>query len=83
LKSDSSGRGYGHTMYDTVDKVEMRSMREAAVLAARLALRMATAENWPVGKRSAQDVKEVLDSPDNREYTEFSAQVNTYYRENQ
>ncbi len=55
LHSSSSGRGYGHTKYDTVDKVEMRSMREAAALAARLALRMASEENWPVSRRSHQD----------------------------
>ncbi len=82
LDSSSSGRGYGHTMYDTVDKVEMRSMREAAVLAARVALRMASEENWPVKRRSAQDVEDILDSPEYREYTEFSAKVRAYYQEN-
>lgn len=81
LNSSTSGRGYGHTMYDTLDKVEMRSMREAAALAARLALRMAGEENWPAKRRSAEAVEEVLDSPDNREYTAFSAKVNAYYQE--
>ena len=83
LDSSSSGRGYGHTKYDTVDKVEMRSMREAAVLAARLALRMASEEEWPVSRRSREDVEEILDSPDYREYTEFAAGVRAYYKEHQ
>jgi aminopeptidase YwaD len=38
-----TGRGYGHTRYDTLDKADLTSLREAAVLAARLALRMANA----------------------------------------
>ena len=82
LNSSSSGRGYGHTMYDTVDKVEVRSMREAAALAARLALRMASEEKWPVERRSAQGVEEVLDSPEYREETDFAAKVRAYYQEN-
>ena len=82
LNGGSSGRGYGHTMYDTVDKVEMRSMREAAALASLLALRMASVDDWPVQRRSEQDVKEVLDSPEYREVTEFFAQVKAYYEEN-
>lgn len=82
LHGSSSGRGYGHTMYDTVDKVEMRSMREAAALAARLALRMANEDEWPVSRRSAQDVQAVLDSPEYREEDKFFAQVKAFYDEN-
>jgi Iap family predicted aminopeptidase len=83
LNSGSGGRGYGHTMYDTVDKVEMRSMREAAALAARLAIRMASEEMWPAKRRSAQMVEDVLDNPEYREETDLSAKVRAYYQENQ
>ncbi len=81
LTKDSSGRGYGHTMYDTLDKVEMRSMREAATLAARLALRMASMDVWPTKRRSAEAVEDILDSPDFREESEFFARVRAYYHE--
>ena len=81
LKGGSSGRGFTHTMYDTLDKVEMRSMREAAALAARLALRMASEENWPANRLSAQMVEGVLDSRDYREESEFAAKVRAYYQE--
>jgi len=81
LNSSSGGRGYGHTMYDTVDKVEMRSMREAAALAARLAIRMASEEKWPAKRRSSQMVEDVLDNPEYREETDFSAKVRAYYQE--
>lgn len=82
LDGHSSGRGYGHTMYDTVDKVELRGMREAAALAARLALRMASIDRWPVARRSREAVTEVLDSPEHREMMEFFASVNAYYEQN-
>ncbi|UCC51651.1 MAG: M28 family peptidase, partial [Anaerolineaceae bacterium] len=81
LNNDSGGRGYGHTMYDTLDKVQMRSMREAATLAARLALRMASIEDWPVERRSKEAVEKILDSPDYREEVELYARVRGYYRE--
>ncbi len=81
LKVGTGGRGYGHTMYDTVDKVEMRGMREAASLAARLALRMAAVEHWPVHRRSQQEVKAILDSPDYREEAALTERVKTFYRE--
>ncbi|MCZ7665785.1 MAG: M28 family metallopeptidase [Chloroflexi bacterium] len=66
-----SGRGYGHTRYDTLDKVDLRNLREASVLAARLAYRLAAAENWPAARRSPEAVAELLDNPDNQEETAF------------
>jgi hypothetical protein len=79
LKPNTSGRGYGHTMYDTVDKVDRKGMREAAALAARLALRMASEESWPVQKRSHLMVQNILDRPEYREEQELAAQVKAFY----
>lgn len=75
----SSGRGYAHTRYDTLDKTEITSLREAAVLAARLALRMANAADWPAQQRSQETVAELLDNPDNREESAFFARLDAYY----
>ncbi len=76
-----AGRGYGHTQYDTVDKVELTSLREASTLAARLALRMASEDSWPVARRSEQTVLELLDTPDYREEQQFREAEDTFYRE--
>jgi aminopeptidase YwaD len=76
------GRGYGHTRYDTLDKVALKGLREAAVFAARLALRIASHDDWPAQQRSPEAVAEVLDSPDNREETEFSGRIRAFYKEN-
>ncbi|MCJ7624123.1 MAG: M28 family metallopeptidase, partial [Anaerolineaceae bacterium] len=74
------GRGYGHTHHDTVDKVDMTCLREASTLAARIALRVASEENWPVQKRDEKMVQELLDSPDYREEEEFRDRLDAYYK---
>jgi Zn-dependent M28 family amino/carboxypeptidase len=80
-RPETGGRGYGHTHYDTLDKVEMRGLREAAVFAARLALRIAHHQDWPVQRRSAEAVAEVLDNPDNQEITQIFDRIHAFYRE--
>lgn len=76
-----AGRGYGHTMYDTVDKVDLTSLREAATLAARVALRAANEENWPVTRRPVESVTDLLDGPDYQEEKSFRARVDALYAE--
>jgi Iap family predicted aminopeptidase len=71
----SGGRGYGHTKYDTLDKVQLSTLREASALAARLALRLASEENWPVVRRDQQAVLDILDSPEYQEEAEFKARL--------
>lgn len=63
VQRDLSGRGYGHTRYDTLDKAEIRHLRDAAALAARFALRVASEENWPVSRRSKETVAELFNNP--------------------
>jgi len=74
-----AGRGYGHTRYDTVDKVDLTSLREASTLAARLALRMASEETWPVTRRDEKAVLELLDSPEYREEQEYRDRLDAFY----
>ncbi len=79
VERSTEGRGYGHTMHDTVDKVELTSLREASTLAARVALRMANEEAWPAARRDGSAVLELLDSPDYREEKEFWDQLDAFY----
>ncbi|MCB8982445.1 MAG: M28 family peptidase [Ardenticatenaceae bacterium] len=79
-----SGRGYAHTRYDTLDKTDMTSLREAAVLAARLAWRMANAAasgDWPARQRGRDVVAELLDNPDNKEEEAFFARLDAFYKQ--
>jgi aminopeptidase YwaD len=48
---------YRHTEYDTLDKIDARSLREAVAIGAVSGSRMANAEEWP-GHRSAKEVEE-------------------------
>jgi Zn-dependent M28 family amino/carboxypeptidase len=73
------GRGYGHTQYDTVDKVDLRSLREASALAARLALRMASEEEWPVRRRDEAAVLELLEGPDYQEEQAYRERLDAFY----
>jgi Zn-dependent M28 family amino/carboxypeptidase len=79
VKRDLSGRGYGHTAYDTLDKVSLPGVREAAVLAARLALRLANAEDWPVGRRTPETVAALFAGPQYAEEQEYRDEIAAYY----
>ncbi len=55
------GRGYGHTEADTLDKIYLRGLQMSSILAARLALSIANAEDWPaVQMRTDAEVREAV-----------------------
>jgi aminopeptidase YwaD len=76
-----AGRGFGHTQHDTVDKVDLRSLREASTLAARLALRIASEGAWPVTRRAEETVLALLESPEYQEEKEYRAKLDAFYVE--
>lgn len=49
-------RSYRHTMFDTLDKIDMRSLRECIIIGVVSGVRMANAEDWP-RHRTAEEVK--------------------------
>lgn len=49
---------YRHTYFDTVDKIDIRHMREAAVIGAVSGLRMLNAEKWPK-HRTIEEMKKL------------------------
>ena len=56
------GRGFGHTAYDTLDKVELENLRKASAVGAQLALRLANAEEFPAQHRSGKAIQEAIDT---------------------
>jgi hypothetical protein len=60
FSSWSGSRGWGHTIADTEDKVDIRDMREASSTLARILLRMATVDELPFQRKSMGEVKEML-----------------------
>jgi len=73
------GRGFGHTAYDTLDKVELEDLRRGSSVAARLMLRMATAEDFPARRRSAEEVQEIADTDAGLEGYRVSRQLGQLY----
>lgn len=59
--SPGPGQGWGHTAADTLDKLDLRNVREAAVTLARLLLRMAAEPDaLPVGRQPPSAVRGAL-----------------------
>jgi Zn-dependent M28 family amino/carboxypeptidase len=61
-ESAPHGRGFGHTAYDTLDKVELVKLREASAVAARIALRVANADEFPAKRRNPEEVQHIIDT---------------------
>jgi Zn-dependent M28 family amino/carboxypeptidase len=80
-KLSLTGRGFGHTSYDTVDKINIRDLREASRMAAGLALRMANHEDWPVTRRSEEIVVDLLNTPDYQQEQAFRNRLKAFYAE--
>jgi len=56
----SRGRGFGHTRADTLDKVDEVELRESAMVAARLLLRLANLEGEIGRRRSREEIRQLL-----------------------
>ena len=81
VRATRTGRGYGHTHYDTVDKVDPTNLRQAAALAARIALRVAAEDVWPAAPREQDAVTELLNQPDQVENQLFRERIEAYYNQ--
>ena len=55
------GRGFGHTMYDTVDKADLRVQRECVANSALAAVRIVNADDWPVSHRSKEEIDKLVE----------------------
>jgi Iap family predicted aminopeptidase len=76
------GRGFGHTRYDTVDKVNLRAMRECAANAAIAAVRIANADDWPITLRPKAEVEAYVQAQGFIETIELGEKLKTYLTNN-
>lgn len=60
--SAPSGRGFGHTAYDTIEKVELDNLRRASSIGARIALRCANIDKINVKRRTQEEVQHIVDT---------------------
>jgi aminopeptidase YwaD len=64
------GRGFGHTQFDTVDKVDLRAIRECVANVSLAAVRIVNTDNWPVTHRSQEAIDTLVEE---QGYTETGA----------
>jgi len=62
-ETDDEGRGWGHTRADTLDKLDVRTIREQAILVTELVVHLADADT-EVGRRAPDDVAAQLEAED-------------------
>jgi len=75
-----TGRGYGHTRYDTVDKVELENLRRAAANYSRLLLRVANADEWPAKRNSKEEIEEFIKEQGYDQTVALANKVKEYVR---
>jgi Zn-dependent M28 family amino/carboxypeptidase len=55
-----TGRGYGHTKWDTIDKVDLRDMQEASATVTRIIWRLANMDDVPFEHKSLDEIRNIL-----------------------
>ncbi len=72
------GRGYGHTKYDTVDKVDLRAMRECAANAAVAAYHILNLDKWPAPKRTQEEIEAIIEKAGIHETVRLGQRLKEY-----
>ncbi len=65
-ETGDEGRGWGHTFADTLDKIEVRDLREQAVLLTELTVNLASDE-FEVSHKAPEEIAEALEAEDQAE----------------
>jgi len=60
LERVRTGRDWGHTRADTLDKVSPLELRIDAMLVARLLLRAAARPSWPAGRKTREEIDDAI-----------------------
>jgi aminopeptidase YwaD len=75
-----TGRGYGHTMYDTVDKVELEYLRLAAANYTRFVYRVANADDWQPRRKTQKQIQTFIEEQGYDKTVTLVEQVKKYIR---
>jgi aminopeptidase YwaD len=75
-----TGRGYGHTKYDTVDKVDLEHLRLAAANYTRFLFRVANADDWTPRRKTAEEIQSFIQKQGYDQTLALVEQVKAYIR---
>ncbi len=73
------GRGFGHTAFDTLDKIRLSDLREAASVVSRVLLRVSDADRWPAKRRTPRQVERIKRRDTNLEILAVEAEMEKLY----
>ena len=76
----NTGRGYGHSKYDTVDKVDLEYLRLAAANYTRFLFRVANAEDWKPRRKTQQEIQEFIKKQGYDQTVQLADKVKEYVR---
>jgi Zn-dependent M28 family amino/carboxypeptidase len=75
-----TGRGYGHTKYDTVDKVEPEYLRLAAANYTRFLFRVANSDDWNPRRKTQKEIQAFIEEQGYDKTIELANSVKDYVR---
>ncbi len=75
-----SGRGYGHTAHDTLDKIRLADLREASSVLSRLLLRISCVEKWPTKRWTEKQAAAVMNKDASLEIVQVEADLEKLYK---
>jgi len=76
----STGRGFGHSKFDTVDKVELEYLRLAAANYTRLLFRIANTEDWTPRRKSQSEIQEFIKKQGYDQTVQLADEVKEYVK---
>jgi Zn-dependent M28 family amino/carboxypeptidase len=73
-----AGRGFGHTKFDTVDKVDLRTIRECAGNAAVAAFKILNMDDWPYTQRTREEIDSIVNNAGIQETVQLGMKLKKY-----
>jgi hypothetical protein len=77
-----TGRGYGHTRYDTVDKIEMKYLHLAAANYSRFLFRVANEDEWNPRRKTQAEIDGFIKQQGYDQTVALTERVKQYIRDN-
>jgi Zn-dependent M28 family amino/carboxypeptidase len=78
----STGRGYGHTRYDTIDKVEMKYLHLAAANYTRFLFRVANEDHWNPRRKTKVEIEAFIKEQGYDKTVALQDQMKQYIKDN-
>jgi Zn-dependent M28 family amino/carboxypeptidase len=76
----SMGRGFGHSMFDTVDKVDLEYLRLAAANYSRFLFRVANADKWDAKRKTQKEIQDFIKRQGYDQTVQLAEKVKAYVR---